>query len=236
MITLVVASLFFSGIHPLISGSRLRARLVAAWGEPRYRGLFSVLSLVGLVSLALAYHAAPFVPVWSPPTVFRHLSVVLMIPAFFFVVVGTLTKGPTAVGRERLLHEPEPARGILRITRHPFLVGTAIWAATHLLVRGDAASMIFFSAFLFLGITGPMRIDRRQRAAFGDDRRRFDEITSAIPFAAIVRGRNRLVLSEIGVVRGAPALIVLVLFLFGHRWLFGVSPLQEMTRDATSHG
>lgn len=226
MATLVLAALFFAGIHPLISGSFLRARLVAALGEPRYRGLFSLLSLVGLVALVLAYRAAPFVSVWLPPVGFRHLSAVLMLPAFFFVVVGTMTKGPTGAGREKLLREPEAARGILRVTRHPFLVGTAIWAATHLLVRGDAASIVFFAAFLFLGVTGPIRIDRRQRAAFGEDRRRFDDATSVIPFAAILGGRNRFVFGEIGFVRCGVALAIYVFFLLvGHRLLIGVAPL-----------
>jgi uncharacterized membrane protein len=226
MATLIVAAFFFVGIHPLISGGSLRARLVAALGEPRYRGLFSLFSLVGLVALVLAYRAAPFVPVWTPPVGFRHLSTLLMLPAFFFVVVGTMTKGPTGAGREKLLRESEAARGILRVTRHPFLVGTAIWAATHLLVRGDAASMTFFAAFLFLGVTGPVRIDRRQRAAFGEDRRRFDDATSVIPFAAIVGGRNRFVFGEIGFVRCGVALAVYVFFLLvGHRLFFGVAPL-----------
>jgi len=226
MVNLVVAALFFAGIHPVVSGSSLRTRLVAALGEQRYRGLFSLLSLIGLVALVFAYRAAPFVPVWSPAVGLRHLSALLMLRSFLFVVVGTMTKGPTGVGREKLLREPEPARGILRVTRHPFLVGVAIWAATHLLVRGDADSMVFFAAFLFLGLTGPGRIDRRQRAAFGADWQRFADVTSVFPFAAILRRRNRLALREIGPSRIAVALAVHAFFLLvGHRLLFGVAPL-----------
>jgi uncharacterized membrane protein len=226
MIPLTLAALFFAGIHPVVSGSSVRGRLVAAIGEPRYLGLFSLLSLGGLVALVLAYRAAPFVPVWSPPVGLRHLGALLMLPSFLFVVVGLLTKSPTGVGREALLRAPEPARGILRVTRHPFLVGTAIWAATHLLVRGDAASMVLFAAFLFLGLTGPARIDRRQRAIFGPDRRRFDEATSVIPFAAILAGRNRFVFREIGLFRCGVALALYAFFLVaGHRLLFGVAPI-----------
>jgi uncharacterized membrane protein len=226
MLPLVVAALFFAGIHPLVSGSSVRARLVAAIGEPRYRGLFSLLSLAGLVALILAYRAAPYVPVWSPPRGLRHASALLMLGAFFFAVVGLLSASPTAVGREALLRSSEPARGLVRVTRHPFLVGITLWAITHLLVRGDAAAMILFSTFLFLGLTGPMRIDRRQCAIYGEEWQRFAAVTSAIPFAAILRGRNRFDLHEIGALRIGLSIIVYVVFLFfAHQWLFGVAPL-----------
>jgi uncharacterized membrane protein len=219
--------LFFAGIHPLISGSIIRVRLVASLGEPRYRGLFSLLSLGGLVALVLAYRAAPFVPVWSPPPVLHVISALLMIPAVFFVVAGGMTKGPTGIGREKLLRNPEPAHGVLRMTRHPFLVGTALWAAAHLVALGDAAAMFFFGAFLFLGLTGPARIDRRQRELFGADRKRLDEVTSVVPFLAIIQGRNRLDLREIGWRRGAAAVgVYAFLLLLGHRLLFGVAPLS----------
>jgi uncharacterized membrane protein len=226
MIPLILAALFFAGIHPLVSGTSVRARLVASIGEQRYRGLFSLLSLAGLVALILAYRAAPYMPVWSPPRGLRHAGALLMLAAFFFAVVGLMSAGPTAVGREALLRSPEPARGLVRVTRHPFLVGVTLWAATHLLVRGDAAAMILFSTFLFLGLTGPLRIDRRQHAIYGDDWQRFAAVTSAVPFAAILRGQNRLDLREIGAIRIGISLIVYVVFLFfGHQWLFGVAPL-----------
>jgi uncharacterized membrane protein len=226
MIPLTLAALFFAGIHPLVSGSPVRTRLVAAIGEQRYRGVFSLLSLIGLVGLILAYRAAPYVPLWSPPRGLRHAGALLMLAAFYFVVVGVMSKSPTAVGRETLLRDPEPARGLVRVTRHPFLVGVTLWAITHLLVRGDAAAMILFGTFLFLGITGPMRIDRRQRALFGEDWQRFAGVTSVVPFAAILGGRNRLALGEIGLLRSAIAWAVYAVFLFvAHQYLFGVSPL-----------
>jgi uncharacterized membrane protein len=226
MIPLVLAATFFVGLHPLVSGSPLRPRLVAALGEGRYRGAFSLLSLLGLVALLLAYRAAPHVPVWSPPSGLRPLGALLMVPSFVLVVLGATTPGPTTVARESLLRAPEPARGVLRVTRHPFLAGVAIWASVHLLVRGDAASILFFSAFLFLGLTGPARIDQRHRAAFGADWRRFEAATSVIPFRAILAGRNRFVPGEIGALRLGLALVLYALVLLaGHRLLFGVAPL-----------
>lgn len=226
MLSSALAALFFAGIHSLVSGTPLRDRLVARLGVARYRGLFGLLSVAGLASLILAYRAAPLVMVWMPPIGLRHLATTLMLFAFLFVVLGVSTPSPTAIGGEKWLQKEEAGRGILRITRHPFLVGVTLWSASHLLARGDAASMFFFGAFLFLGLTGPRRIDRRQARLHGASWERFARATSVVPFVAIAQGRNRLVLSEL---RLGPIAVALALYaflmVFGHRWLFGVSPL-----------
>lgn len=219
-------ALFFAAVHPLVSGSPLRAALVGRLGEARYRGLFALLSTVGVVGLIVAYHYAPVVPVWSPPLFVRHLAALTMLAAFLIGVVGMVTRSPTSAGGEKLFHDEEPAKGILRVTRHPFLMAVVLWSGTHLLTRGDAASMWFFASFLFLGVTGPGRIDRRQRAQYGAEWERFAARTSVIPLGAIVGGRNRLALGEIGAGRIAAALAAyLVTLLVGHRLLFGVAPL-----------
>lgn len=70
-----------------------------------------------------------------------------MLVAFFFVVLAFTTPNPTAVGGEALLAQKEPAKGIQRITRHPFLWGVAVWSFTHLILNGDLASVIFLAAF-----------------------------------------------------------------------------------------
>ena len=226
MVAVAVFAVFWAAIHPLVSGGPLRARLVAALGdENRYRGVFALLSTVGVVGLTVAYHYAPYVPVWAPPLGLRPLVETTMLIAFLLAGIGGATPSPTSAGREKLFQAEEPARGILRITRHPFLMATALWSAAHLLVRGDAASMLFFGSFLYLGITGPLRIDRRQRAQFGAAWERFAAKTSIVPFGAILGGRNRLALGEIGVGRFAIAFVLyLVVALWAHKLLFGVSP------------
>jgi NnrU protein len=49
--SLFAAVLFFVGIHPVISGSGLRGKIVALIGEGPFRGLFSLLSLVRRFSI-----------------------------------------------------------------------------------------------------------------------------------------------------------------------------------------
>ena len=79
---------------------------------------------------------------------------------------------------------------MLRITRHPFLWGVALWAAGHLMVNGDLASLILFGSLLVLAVFGTGSIDAKRRRALGEKWDAFAAKTSAVPFAAIAAGRQ----------------------------------------------
>ena len=59
---------------------------------------------------------------------------------------GTSKASPTAMAQEGLVSRPP--EGIVRVTRHPFLVGVALWAFLHLVAIVDMASVFFFGALL----------------------------------------------------------------------------------------
>jgi uncharacterized membrane protein len=224
MISLLFAALFFVGIHLVVSGTGLRQRLVDKLGELPYMGLFSVLSLVGIVWLCSSYATlASENDLWHPDAVKSPVHL-LMLLAFLFVVIGLTTPSPTAAGGEALLDQDEPAKGILRVTRHPFLWGVVVWAFSHLLISGDVASLIFFGAFLVLGLAGPPSIDAKREKKHGERWDRFAAVTSNLPFAAIVSGRNSLRIGELGWWRIALGLVLFAIVQLGHEWAFGVSP------------
>jgi uncharacterized membrane protein len=225
MSSLVAAAIFFVGIHFFISGTALRGKIVAVIGEGPFRGLFSMLSLIGIVWLSRAYSYAEYIQLWGKLYAFRPYALVVMLLAFFFVVLAFTSPNPTAVGGEALLAEKEPAKGIQRITRHPFLWGVTLWSFTHLLLNGDLASVLFFGSLLIVAIGGPFSIDRKRRRDVGAAWDRFAALTSNLPFMAIIQGRNSLKLREIGWWPPLLALILYVLFLHFHKNLFGVSPL-----------
>jgi uncharacterized membrane protein len=226
MAALVAAALFFVAIHFVISGSPLRGKIVALIGEGPFRGLFSLLSLIGVVWLSRAYGQAEYIQLWGHPYALRPFALVVVLVAFFFVVLAFTSPNPTAVGGEALLAEKEPAKGIQRITRHPFLWGVALWSLTHLILNGDLASVIFFGSFLILAIQGPFSIDRKREKAAGEAWNRFAGVTSNVPFLAIIQGRNSLQVGEIGWWPPLLAVILYGLMLHFHRTLFGVSPLS----------
>jgi uncharacterized membrane protein len=225
MFNLLAACAFFLLIHFAVSGTRLRDRLVAGLGEGSYRGAFSLASTAGLVWMIYGYRRAPTVDLWSHPTSLRPLAFVLVLVAFLFAVIGLATPSPTRVGAEAKLRQgADSVRGMLRITRHPFLWGVALWALVHLIMNGDLASLVLFGSLLLLALGGPRAIDAKRRRLFGDDWARFAQASSSVPFAAILGGRNSLgaAVAEIGFVRPLVAVLAYVLLFYFHGRWFGV--------------
>ncbi len=222
---LIAASAFFLLIHFAVSGTRFRDVVVARIGAGPYRGLFALASVVGLVWMIIAYRRAPAVDLWGSPAGLHPLAFALVFIAFLFVGIGLATPSPTRVGMEsKLTQGTDIARGIVRITRHPFLWGVGLWALAHLVVNGDLASQILFGSLLLLAVGGTASIDAKRRRHFGDDWKRFAQATSNIPFAAIAAGRNQLrpAVREIGILRPAIAIAAYALVFSFHGRLFGV--------------
>src|SRR5262249_49711014 len=134
---------------------------------------------------------------------------------------------PTVAGMEsKLAQGADSVRGILRITRHPFLWGTALWSLVHAAFNGDVASLILFGSLLVLAVAGTFSIDAKRRRMFGDRWDGFARTTSNVPFAAIAAGRNQFgaAAREIGLVRPIIAIVVFFVAVALHGSLVG-SPL-----------
>lgn len=219
------AGLFLLVTHFGISSTPLRAALVARLGEEPYLGLFSLLSALAFWWLGASYSNAPYEPLW-PPAGWQAWVPMLVVPvALFLIVAGLSTPNPTAVGQEKLLGEgQEPVRGILRVTRNPFLWGVGLWALAHIVPNGDLASLILFGSLAVLALAGSVLIDAKLARRLGPAWDRYAARTSNIPFAAILAGRQSFVWREIGWWRPAVALLLYVAFLHLHRLVFGVSP------------
>ena len=228
MLQLWAAAAFFLGIHLLVAGSSARTKIVGVLGERAWLASFSVLSIAGISWLAFSFNRAVLGPnhlYWAAPEWAYHLAPLIVLVAALFAVIGVTTPNPTVVGAEALAEKPETVKGILRITRHPFLWGVTIWALWHIFVNGDKASIIFFGTFALLAILGTFSIDDKKRKRLGESWTGFAAKTSNLPFAAIFAGRNQLKIGELGWWRILLALIVFGGFFYGHLWLFGVSPV-----------
>lgn len=229
MLGLWAAAAFFLGIHLIVSGTRLRDRIVALTGEWVYLGLFSAASAGGILWIAIAYNEALMEPnrlYWVAPAWLAHLAPLFMLIAFLFAVTGLTTPNPTAFRSERFIQSGDARpKGVVHITRHPFLWGVMIWATVHIVVNGDKASIIFFGTFLLLAALGTLSIDEKRRRMLGDQWDAFARLTSNVPFAAILAGRTKFVFTEDAWWRILASFIAFALVLCGHLWLFGVSPI-----------
>jgi len=233
MLSLAAASAYFLLIHLLVSGTRARDAIVRRIGEGPYMGLFVVASFAGLIWMGWAYalvrHDAANTFFWGVTPATRGVQILLQLVAFFFIVAGQMTPNPTSVRAiapkgpgEAMLDQPDLVAGMLRITRHPFLWGAAVWAFGHLVVNGDLASFILFGSLLLLALWGPSAIDAKRRRRMGAKYEDFMARTSNVPFAAILAGRQQLRLGEIGAEKLVASLVVWAALGMAHPILFGV--------------
>jgi uncharacterized membrane protein len=224
MIELLLAAALLLATHYGISSTPLRGWLVARVGERPYLVLYSALSLGVLIWLIFAYQRAPYIELWPSAAWSAWLPLIVMPFALLLLVCGVSTMNPTAVGSPDTLDQAEPARGIVRVTRHPFMWGVALWALSHIVPNGDAAAVVLFGLFAVLALIGTLLIDHKFALRRGAQWQRFAAVTSNLPFAAVIAGRQHLALAEIGWLRVGIALALYVVLLALHPWLFGLSP------------
>jgi len=221
MTLLILAAGLWVFVHVGISGTRLRDGAVARLGEGRFMLAFSIASVVTIVLLVLAWQTAETGFLWATPGWLRWILAALMLPAFV-LFMASHKRNPTAVGNKGLGEEP---RGIQRVTRHPMLMSFAIWAAVHVIGNGDTASLVFFGAFLVTAVAGMPSIDAKLARRLGEAWRGFAAKTSILPFGAILAGRNRLALAEIGWMPPVIGFVIWAALLHFHRGIFGVPAL-----------
>lgn len=213
-----MATAAFLATH-FVSSTPLRAAIANRVGEKAYLGAYILIAFITLGWMIWAYGQALIEPLW--PGI--ELAPAIAMPfAFILIACGLLSRNPTLVGAEKLLRSPDPARGIIRVTRHPMMWGFMLWAGAHILARGEFKATVFFGAFLLLAALGALLIDRRKAKTLSEDWRRFAAVTSYFPFLAILQGRNRFDAREIGWRNPAIGLAFYALFFYFHPMLFGV--------------
>jgi uncharacterized membrane protein len=222
LLSLAFAGFAFCGSHILLSSTGLRGSLRDQLGE---RGFLAVYSLTALVTFAwflVAYAHAPTIILWERREWTALVSVVVMPFAAILLIAGYTTANPTAVGMERMGRANDPAPGILRVTRHPVMWAIGLWAVSHLIANGDLRSLIFFGAFAGLSLGGTVLIDRKKQLALGSNWPRLAEVTSNLPFAALIAGRTGLRWREIGLLRIAAGLLLYAVLYRAHGIIAGL--------------
>jgi len=191
--------LAFAGSHLVLSSSPIRGRLVGSIGERAFQGLYSLVVLALFIPLVRAYfvHKHDGALLWSiPPGPLVHAVFYFGVAVAFVLVVGSqVTPSPA-----NLVPGEPTARGVLRITRHPFVMGTALWAVVHLVANGTSTAVAFFGGFVAFGLVGAWHQDARKIAAAVPGYREFCASTPFLPFAG--RGTLR------GLREAAPAAVI----------------------------
>lgn len=222
---LIVAAIVWLVLHIGLAGTVLRGALVSRLGENGFRGLYSLVSVASIAGLSAAYASSVAAPMWILPAGLGWIAVGVMLPAFILFVASVASPNPTAVGAETR-PDSEP-RGVFRITRHPMLWAFTIWSVVHIATNGTWTAVVFFGSFALTSLVGMPSIDSKLAARSPERWAGLAQRTSIIPGAAILAGRNRLNLQEIGWVVPLIGLAVWALVLGAHPYVIGYPALPQ---------
>ena len=134
MLVLLLGLLVFLGVHSIrIVADGWRTATLARIGEPAWKGVFALLSVVGFVLIVWGFSLARQQPVqlWMPPRGMRHLAALLTLIAFVLLAATYV-----------------PRNAIKARLHHPMVLSVKVWALAHLLANGNLAHVVLFGTFL----------------------------------------------------------------------------------------
>jgi len=140
-------ALFFAMHFFTAFRSRTEQGVAHRLGRGPYMGLYSLLSLVGLIAMIWGFsEMRPWMPVWSPEQFpwTRHIAMTLMLPAILLIVAAYV-----------------PTGYIKKAVGHPMLTAVTLWALAHLVANGDLGSVILFGSFLVFAIVDRIVVSNR---------------------------------------------------------------------------
>ncbi|MHA6268332.1 NnrU family protein [Aliiroseovarius sp. CAU 1755] len=198
---ILCAWLFFGGAHVALSSTRLRQVLLERIGARGFVIIYTLLALLGLTALfvttwvygasgAPGFGLGAIAPARFVFGLFAFLGVVMLLSG-----LQVYFRSPIVALRLRSRRQQEPVRppaGIETITRHPFFVGTALFAAAHVFLASTLAMGVFFGGFVVLTLAGSALQDHRLRTRYGQIYADYQSKTTVLPRARRVPSRDGL--------------------------------------------
>lgn len=148
---LILGLVLFLGVHSVrVFGEGWRTLMRQRLGENGWKGLYSVLSVLGLALIIWGYGAARMQPVvlWPAMGWTRHLAALLTLPAFVLLAAAYV-----------------PGNGIKALVHHPMVLGVKVWAFSHLLANNMLADLLLFGGFLVWAVLSFRAARARDRVA-----------------------------------------------------------------------
>ena len=137
-------------------------------------------------------HAHDGLVLWNGETIgwLHSLAWCVNFASFFFLYPSVFNLKEVAAVEKPKIHLWET--GVIRITRHPQMVGQVMWSAAHLAMVGSSFNALTMSLLVGHHLFACWNGDRRMLDEHGEDFVAVRERTSIVPFAAIVEGRQQL--------------------------------------------
>jgi len=135
VVLMIVGLVLFLGIHLVPTAPGLRGALAARIGDKPYRGVFALLSAVGLLLIVVGYRTAPNgVPLFAPLSAARAAAPVAVTVAFVLFAAANMRTHIRAA------------------LKHPMLIGLLLWSGVHLGANGDLSGTILFGSFFVYSV------------------------------------------------------------------------------------
>ena len=138
MSLLIIGLIIFLGSHSSrIFAEPWRNHMIDRLGEVKWKGLYTIVSLIGLILVVIGYGQARQAPIvlWQPATYLIHISILLNLVAFIFLAASS------------------PSNNAIRLKlKHPMILGVKVWALAHLLANGTLVDLILFGSFLLWAV------------------------------------------------------------------------------------
>jgi uncharacterized membrane protein len=198
--TMLALATLFVASHVGLALVPVRSRLTARLGEWGFVWVYFAVAAVTF-SAATFYFAehrfdGPPGPAFGRFALLRVPLIALIVSGIALMVAAFSSYGrsPYAVGGRQGAREPQ---GLERVTRHPFFAGMALYATAHALLATHLIASVLMLGLALLAVVGSMHQDRKLVRLHGERMAGYLAVTSALPFAAIASGRQRLVWHEL---------------------------------------
>ena len=151
MTWLILGLILFLGAHSVrMVADAWRTQAIASWGEKPFKGVYTLISLLGFYAMVTGYAEARLqtVALWTPPIATRHISVLLMLLASVLMAAAYV-----------------PRNHLKLRMGHPMVLSVKVWALAHLLANGNLADVVLFGSFLLWSVFNFKAARARDRAA-----------------------------------------------------------------------
>ena len=151
MAYLLLGLVLFLGVHSIrIMADGWRTQTLARLGEGPYKGIYTLVSLVGFGLIVWGFAVARETPtmLWIPPRGMRHAAALLTLISFVLLAAAYV-----------------PGNAIKARLHHPMVLAVKTWALAHLLANGSLAHVILFGSFLAWGVANFIAARKRDRAS-----------------------------------------------------------------------
>lgn len=196
------------------------------WGESKigarlYRVFFALVSIPFATILIIYFfnHRYDGLQLWQVQSVpgIKSTVWILSLISFIFLYPATFNLLEIAAVQKPQVHLYET--GIIRISRHPQMIGQVIWCIAHTLWIGTSFTVVTSLGLIAHHLFAVWHGDRKLTKKYGDAFTKVKERTSVIPFLAILDGRQTLQLQEFVRPAYLGVLAFVMLFWWGHPWL-----------------